>query len=38
MYALFSLLLISNKLRMGGSSTVILLNRTGGVVWALKPP
>jgi hypothetical protein len=28
----------SNKFRVGGSIAVMLLYRTGGVVWALKPP
>jgi hypothetical protein len=38
LYLLYSFLLISNKFCNGGSSAVMLLNRTGGVVWALKPP
>ncbi len=51
LYAPYSFLLIYNKFwiwgRVGGSSAVMLLNRTsavkllnhtGGVVWALKPP
>ena len=50
-FAPYSFLLISNKFWIGGSvggssaimllnrtSAVMLLNRTGGVVWALKPP
>ncbi len=32
----YSVLLISNKFSNGGSRAVKLLNRTGGVVWALK--
>jgi hypothetical protein len=40
--ALYSFLLISSKLWMVGEgegrSAVMLLNRTGGLVWALKPP
>jgi hypothetical protein len=34
----YSVLLISNKFWNGGSRAVMLLNRTGGVVWALKSP
>jgi hypothetical protein len=41
LYALYSFLLISIKFWMGGRvgvrSAVMLLYRTGGVVWALKP-
>jgi hypothetical protein len=45
LYVPYSFLLISNKFCNGGSSAVMLLNRTvmllnrnGGVVWALNPP
>jgi hypothetical protein len=47
LYGPYSFLMISNSFWMGGrvgglvlnrTSTVMLLNRTGGVVWALKLP